>query len=98
MHGGKSSAASAANAIIDHVKAFMNETETGRWYSSGVFSKGNPYGIDEGLIFSFPIVSKGGGDWTFVDHLTLSESLTERIKLSEAELIKERDSVKQWLR
>lgn len=95
---GKSSAASAANAIIDHVKAFMYETETGYWFSSGVFSKGNPYGIDEGLIFSFPIISKGKGQWNFVDHLTLSSALKERIKLSEAELIKERDSVKQWLR
>ena len=95
---GKSSAASAANAIVAHVQEMMQKTNESNWFSSGVYSKGNPYGIDENLIFSFPIVSNGEGDWSFVENLDIDSQLEKKIKESEEELIKERDMVKSWLK
>ncbi len=94
---GKSSAASAANAIIDAVKAMINPTPEGDVYSSGVLSDGNPYGIKEGLIFSFPLRNKGNGDWEIVKGLKLSEELKKKIALTEKELLEERELVKDLL-
>ncbi len=92
---GKSSAASAANAAIDALKAIINPTPVGDWFSSGVFSERNPYGIDENLIFSFPCRSKGNGDYEIVHDVSWNPYLKEKIKLSERELIEERQMVLQ---
>ncbi len=58
---GKSSAASAANAIIGSIQALINPTLEGDWFSIGLYSNGNPYGIQSNLIFSVPRRSKGNG-------------------------------------
>lgn len=90
---GKSSAASAANAIIDSIKALITPTFSGEWFSMGVYSKGNPYGIDEDLIYSFPCRSKGDGCWEWVENLSLNEWLKDKMKVSENELQEERKEV-----
>lgn len=94
---GKSSAASAANAVVDAIRALETPTEKGHWFSSGVWSAENPYGIDENLIFSFPCRILGQGKWEIVKNIPLDESLKKRIKISEQELIDERHLVKDIL-
>lgn len=94
---GKSSAASAANAVIDSVKSIYFPTKSDQWFSSGVCSDHNSYGIEEDLIFSFPCSSKGNGDYEIVDNLAWNDFIEEKIRMTEKELIKERDAVKDLL-
>lgn len=89
----KSSAASAASAAIDAIKSIYTPTPVGQWFSSGVYSAGNGYGIDENLIYSFPCRSKGEGDYEIVEGLQWNDFLKERIILSEKELLEERSLV-----
>lgn len=77
----KSSAASAANAICDHVRSWILGTRTGEIVSMAVLSDGNPYGISSGLIFSFPVTCKNG-EWEIVKNLDLS-GIKEKIKKTE---------------
>ncbi len=93
---GLSSAASAANAALDHVKSFEAKTPEGQWFSSGVLSDGS-YGIEEGLIFSFPVVSDGKGGYSIVQGLPLSDFAQERLKATEAELKTEKEVVTDLL-
>ncbi len=88
---GASSAASAANAAIDHVHDWVNGTPDGDWTSAGVPSDGS-YGIPEGLVSSFPVVSRGG-QWEIVAGLDLDAFSRERIDVSVAELVEEREAV-----
>lgn len=92
---GKSSAASAANAIIDDVKSLFTPTLKGTWFSSGVVSDGNTYGIAEDLIFSFPCRSKGDGTYEIVKEVPWDRFLEEKIRKSEQELIEEKCVVSQ---
>ncbi|MBA3957763.1 MAG: malate dehydrogenase [Parachlamydiaceae bacterium] len=87
---GKSSAASAAAAAIDAIRSLVTPTPAGQWFSTGVFSAGNPYDIDEELFFSFPCRSKGDGNYEIVSGLSWDEFLTKKIRASEQELIEER--------
>ncbi|MES2123020.1 MAG: malate dehydrogenase [Chlamydiota bacterium] len=87
---GKSSAASAANAAIDSIRSLMVPTPEGEWFSVGLCSDGNPYGIQEGLIFSFPCRSKGMGKVEIVANVPWDAFLKEKIHLSEKELLEER--------
>lgn len=87
---GKSSAASAANAAIDTIKALVTPTPAGRFFSVAVTSQGNPYGIDEDLVFSFPCRSDGNGNWEIVRGLPVNELLMDKIRASERELVEER--------
>lgn len=87
---GKSSAASAAHAALEAFKDIVTPTAEGRWYSSGVCSDNNPYGIEEGLIFSFPCRTKANGEWEIVEGLSLNEFLKAKISATEKELIEER--------
>lgn len=87
---GKSSAASAAQAIIDAVKAIQTKTKAGEWFSSGVYAEGNSYGIDPDLIFSFPCMSFGEGKVEIVSNVPWNDFLREKIKNSEKELIEEK--------
>ena len=64
----------------------------GQWVSMGVYSKGNPYGVDEDLMFAFPIVCEGG-DWKIVGGLEVSDFSREMNKKTEAELAGERAAV-----
>lgn len=94
---GKSSAGSAASAIIDAVRSLEIPTPTGKWFSSCIFSEGNSYGIDDNLIFSFPCRSNGNGHYEIVKDLPWNEFLKNKIKATEKELLEERDLVKDSL-
>lgn len=90
---GKSSAASAASAIIDAVKAINTATPKGEWFSTAVWTGKNPYGIDKNLIFSFPCRSKGDGNWEIVPDVNWNDFLKQKIQLTEKELLEERSLV-----
>lgn len=92
---GASSAASAANAAIDHMRSWALGTEGDDWVSMGVYSDGS-YGIAEGLIYSFPCTCKDG-DWKIVQGLEISEFSRARMAATEKELTEERDAVQHLL-
>jgi malate dehydrogenase len=94
---GKSSAASAASACIDHVKNLTNKTPAGQWFSCAVASDGNHYDIPPGLIFSFPTRSLGGGKYEIVDGIKLSDFARRKVAETVKELTEERDVVKNML-
>ncbi len=93
---GLSSAASAANAAIDHIKSFLNPTPAGDWFSAAVPSDGS-YGIEEDLIFSYPLVSDGNSGYRVVQNLPMSDFAKEKLRLTEDELKTERDLVQDLL-
>ena len=90
---GASSAASAANAAIDHVHDWVNGTPEGDWTSAAIPSDGS-YGVPEGIISSFPVVSKNGA-WEIVQGLEIDEFSRGRIDASVQELVEERDTVRK---
>ena len=89
---GASSAASAANAAIDHMHDWVNGTPGGDWVSAGVVSDGS-YGVPEGLISSFPCVAKNG-KYEIVQGLDIDAFSRGRIDASVGELVSERDTVR----
>jgi malate dehydrogenase len=89
---GASSAASAANAAVDHVHDWMLGTPPGNWVSMALSSDGS-YGVQEGLISSFPVTA-GGGEYRIVEGLEISEFSRARIDATVAELAEERDAVR----
>jgi malate dehydrogenase len=89
---GASSAASAANAAVDHVHDWVNGTREGDWTSAAIPSDGS-YGVTEGIISSFPVTS-AGGKWEVVPDLEINDFSRQRIDASVAELVEERDAVK----
>lgn len=95
---GKSSAASAANAIIETIRSLVMPTPSGQWFSLAVSSANNPYGIPEDLVFSFPCKSQGKGDWSIVPGLAIDPFLKEKLNLTQKELMEERDLVSHLLR
>jgi len=90
---GSSSAASAANAAIDHVFDWVNGTADGEWTSAAIMSDGS-YGVPEGIISSFPVTAKDGA-WHVVQGLEVDEFSRGRIDASVAELVEERDAVRE---
>ncbi len=88
---GSSSAASAASAAIDHVHDWVTGTDGG-WVSMGIASDGS-YGIPEGLISGFPCTCSGG-EYSIVQGIELDDFSRSKIDLSVAELVEERDTVK----
>ena len=90
---GSSSAASAANAAIDHVRSWVKGTPAGDWVSMAVPSDGS-YGVPEGIISSFPCVC-ANGDYSIVQGLDIDSYSRGKIDASVAELMDERDAVKQ---
>ena len=84
---GSSSAASAANGVIDHMNSWVLGTGEGDWVSMAVCSDGS-YGIEKGLIYSFPVTCKNG-EWTIINDLENSDFITQKMKASEAELQEE---------
>jgi len=88
---GASSAASAANAAIDHISDWLSGTPEGNWVSMAVRSDGR-YGVDQGLISSFPVTCNDG-DWSIVPDLEIDEFSRARIDISVDELVTERDTV-----
>ncbi|MHB8589215.1 MAG: malate dehydrogenase [Candidatus Dormibacteraceae bacterium] len=90
---GLSSAASAANAVIDSVQSIRTATPSGDWHSLAVVSHGE-YGVPEWLQFGFPVRSTGTG-WEVVPGLEHDDDAKERIRITTEELIQERDLVKE---
>ena len=90
---GASSAASAANAAIDHVRDWALGSDT--VLSMGVYSDGS-YGVAEGLIYSFPVTCNGG-DWSIVQGVEINAFSQEKMDATEAELAEERDAVAHLL-
>jgi malate dehydrogenase len=90
---GLSSAASAANAVIDSVNSIRNPTPWGDWHSLAVVSHGE-YGVPEWLQFGFPVRSDGTS-WEVVPGLEHDDDAKERIRITTEELIQERDLVKE---
>jgi len=88
---GLSSAASAANAAIDHIRDWELGTPAGDWVSMGIPSDGS-YGVPEGIISSFPVTCSGG-EISIVQGLDIDEFSRGRIDASTAELVSERDTV-----
>jgi len=93
---GLSSAASAANALVDHVRDLVQATPDGEWRSVCVRSDGS-YGVPEGLISSFPVAADGRGGWTITPGLELNDFLRERIAKTVAELESEKEIVADLL-
>jgi malate dehydrogenase len=91
---GSSSAASAANAAIEHIRDWVHGSG-GEPASMGVYSDGS-YGIEEGLIYSFPCVCNGS-EWTIVQDLEVGEFSRKKMKDTETELREERDAVAHLL-
>jgi malate dehydrogenase len=89
---GASSAASAASAAIDHMRSWVLGTPADDWVSAAIVSDGS-YGVPEGLVSSFPVTSTGG-DWQIVQGLEIDEFSRGKIDASVAELIGERDAVR----
>ncbi|MBC8271067.1 MAG: malate dehydrogenase [Gammaproteobacteria bacterium] len=91
---GLSSAASAANAAVEHMRDWVAGTD-GEVVSMGIYSDGS-YGITERLIYSFPCVCENG-DWKIVQDLEISDFSREKMSSTEKELIEERDAVQDLL-
>jgi len=89
---GASSAASAANAAVDHIRSWSLGTPEGDWVSMGVPSDGS-YGVPEGIISSFPCVCRDG-DYEIVQGLEIDEFSRDRIDVTAAELVTEADAVR----
>ena len=93
---GKSSAASAAWAGIDHARDWCRPTPAGEWVSMAVPSDGS-YGVPEGLIFSFPCTVDADGEYHIVQGLALSEKAKAGIARSAEELVSEREAIQDLL-
>jgi malate dehydrogenase len=90
---GASSAASAANAAVDHVHDWVNGTQGDDWVSMAVPSPG-AYGVEEGIISSFACRCSNG-EWEIVEGLDVPDFSQERIDKTVGELIGERDAVRE---
>ena len=92
---GLSSAASAANAAIDHMRDWVKGTPKNDWISMGIPSDGS-YGIPEGVIYSYPVTCKGGA-YSIVQGLSVSDFSREKMQATHRELLEERDGVKDLI-
>jgi len=91
---GLSSAMSAASSACDHVRDWLCGTahlDADDWVSMGVISDGNPYGVPDGLIYSFPVRCEKGGKWEIVKGLEIDAWSRAKIGASAAELAEERE-------
>ena len=92
---GASSAASAGSAAIDHIRDWFRGSAQGDWVSMGIPSDGS-YGIPEGVIYSYPVVCRGG-HYEIVQGLAIDEFSRQRMDATHRELLEERDGVKELL-
>ena len=92
---GASSAASAASAAVDHIRDWAHGTPEDDWVSMSISSDGS-YGIEEGIIYSFPVTVENGS-YKVVQGLDNSEFVQEKMKATEEELVGERDAVKHLI-
>jgi malate dehydrogenase len=89
--GSIAAAASAANAALEHMRDWAAGTAPGDWTSMAVRSDGS-YGIEEGLIYSFPVQCEGG-DYKIVQGLPVDDFSRQKMQATENELKEERDSI-----
>lgn len=94
---GSSSAASAANGALDHVKSWLQATPADDWVSVATVSKGE-YGVPAGLVFSYPCRGDGRGNFTVVEGVPLDAFGQQRFQITLKELEEERDAVKDLLK
>ena len=92
---GLSSAASAANAAMDHIRSWMLGTPAGDWVSMGIPSDGS-YGIPEGVMYGYPVTCKGG-KFEIVKGIDVSDFSRGRMQATLKELQEERDAIKHLL-
>jgi malate dehydrogenase len=90
---GKSSAASAASAALDTIRSLITPTPAGDWFSVAKFAEGNSYGIDDDLIYSFPMTTDGKSAPKIVDGLDISEYSLGKMKATEKELQEEKEMI-----
>ena len=90
---GASSAASAANAVIDTDQSVDSPTEEGDWFSAAVLSDGS-YGIPEGLIFGFPLRTSDQGSVEIVQGIELNDFAKSKIKVTTEQVLSEKTAVK----
>ena len=93
---GLSSAFSAANGALDHVKSLLKPTAVKDWTSAATVSEGQ-YGVPKGLVFGYPVRSDGNGNLTVVDGLTLDPFGKSKFETTLKELLEEQDAVKELL-
>jgi malate dehydrogenase len=94
---GSSSALSAANGALDHVKSLLQTTPGSDWVSAAVISKGE-YGVPKGLVFSYPCRSDGKGNLSVVEGVKLDAYGQQKFQTTLKELEEEREAVKELLR
>lgn len=90
---GRSSAASAAEGVVQTVKRLTTRTPSGEFFSVAVSSDGS-YGIPKGVMFSFPVISNGR-DWRIAQHILLSGFAKEKIQATLKELLEEKEQAQQ---
>jgi malate dehydrogenase len=93
---GSSSAASAANAIVDSVRSLTTPTREGDWFSVAVCSNGE-YDVEAGLMSSFPVRSSGDGKWEIAKWVPINDFSRAKIDATVAELREEKELVKELL-
>ncbi len=93
---GASSAMSAANGVIDHVKSWLQPTPAHDWISAALVSKGQ-YGVPAGLVFGYPVRSDGQRNYAVVEGLKLDAFGQQKFQITLNELLEEREAVKDLL-
>ncbi len=92
---GLSSAASAGSAAMDHIRTWMQGTDAGDWTSMAIVSDGS-YGVTEGLVYSYPVTCQLG-EYEIVQNLEISAFSQEKMRITERELLEERDAILNML-
>lgn len=93
---GLSSAASAGNAALSHMRSwFLGHTHD--WISFGIWSNGNPYNVPDGLFYSFPVTVQNK-EWTIVPGLDICEDQRKRLAFTANELLEERKAIESLLK
>jgi malate dehydrogenase len=95
---GASSAFSAAQALVDHVRSLVTPTPGDDWFSAAVLSDGKRYGVPAGVVSSFPLRSMGLGEWRIQDGAVITDYAKKKIEATVQELQQEREIVSDLLR
>ena len=83
--------------MLDHVRSAVRKTPGDDSFSAALLSDGNPYGIPEGLVFSFPCRSDGNGNYQIVEGVPISDYARQKLEITTDELIGERNDVSDLL-
>ena len=94
---GSSSAASAANACIDHIRKLSLPTQGGEYFSAAIVNTKERYGVPAGLVFSFPVSSDGKGTCKVVDDLPVSAYAQKMLEITTNDLLTEKEMVQEFL-